>query len=196
MEPVDSDLAMAEVGAGIDERKTSRHRLLKQAGLVGGAVWVAPIISSLNTPAAATSGTASAAGLWKTNSTPPLIGAICDGTAGTASANRGTVVFRRTEHPTPTIAVDITVTSGPALNGNGSCAPVTGTARQVIITQSDAAGNCLSQAVAGCFTAPNNTLITFSAPIVSGAVNFAVALVVSGGGGTDTYWTAPLINLP
>jgi hypothetical protein len=195
MEPVDRDVLMVEVGAGTDERLTSRRRLLKQAGLVGGAIWVAPIISSLNTPAAAQSGQSATVALWKTNNAPPASGAICDGTASIGTVNRGTVVFRRTEHPTPTISVDITVTSGPAINGNGSCG-LGGTARQLSILQSNATGTCLSQAVAGCFTAPNGTLITFSAPIVAGAVNFAIALDVSGGGGTSTYWTAPLIHLP
>ena len=194
MEPVDRDVVMVEVGAGTDERLTSRRRLLKQAGLVGGAIWVAPIISSLNTPAAATSGQATVF-LWKSNNTPPTYSAICNGTASIGNVNRGPVVFRRTEHPTPTISVDITVTNGPAIDGNGSCGPG-GTARQVSILQSDATGTCLSQAVAGCFTAPNNTLITFSAPIVAGAVNFAVALDFSSGVGTSTYWTAPLIHLP
>jgi len=194
MNPVDGDFGKAQAATGIDEGTTSRRRLLKQAGLAAGVVWVAPIVTTLNTPAAAASGT-STVGLWKGNAQIRPLATICDGSVGSGTANnRGTIVFRRKENPTPTMFVDISIANGPALTG--TCNPTVPNARDVYILQADINGNCLSQTLAGCFNGANGTFFTFSAPITAGAVNFAVALLQSGGGGTDTYWTNPLVNLP
>jgi hypothetical protein len=185
-----------DVGTGVpgslptphaDRAALDRRQLLTRAGVAGGVlVWTAPTIDSFLSAAAA-QGTAddptATTNIWKWNNNPPTTDAVCSGAAA-GNANRGSVVFTRV-NSTNTLEMVITITSGPTIP-----------TREVVALQSDAAGNCLAQTVAvpPTFGAPNNTPATFTVDIVAGATHFALVLLETGGGGTDTY-TTTRVNL-
>ena len=163
--------------------RPDRRRLLAKAAAAGTIIWAAPSIMGVAPAQAASSvaltGTSS---LWKWNQSPPTASVVCS-TGPVGNASRGSVVFTLNCPALPvTIAATITVVSGPSLNGAN--------ARNVSMLQSNDAGTCLSQTVIGTYNSANNIAVTLPAiSIVAGATNFALIMVETGGGGTDTYTT-------
>ena len=163
--------------------RPDRRRLLAKAAAAGTIIWAAPSIMRVAPAQAASSvaltGTSS---LWKWSQASPLAADVCT-TGPSGNANRGSVVFTLNCPALPvTIGATITVVSGPSLSGAN--------ARSVSMLQSNAAGTCLAQTVIGTYNSANNTAVTLTAiPIVAGATRFAIIMVETGGGGTDTYTT-------
>ncbi len=179
----------------------SRRKLLKMAGasMAGAGI----ITVALASPAAAASGTVTT-NLRKTvnqGTTPPL-GDVCT-LAATGNSIRGTAVWVRTESGSVTDSFGNTVT-GPAICV--TCQMTTGTkanGREIYILQSNA-GTCTGGTATIRATWPGNPTsgaadrgpYTICAPILTGATAFVVAFQESGGGGSDTFSSEPLANLP
>ena len=167
-----------------------RRQLLAKGLVAGTIMWAAPMVVSV-TPAhaagsAASGPTATSPG-WKWSAAPPSLATVCS-TGPAGNANRGTASFFRNCTPTPdTISLTITIVSGPGLTGAN--------ARTVNILQSNSTGTCLSQTAVGSFNSANNQAVTFGPiAVTAGATFFSMAMVQSGGGGTDTY-TSQRVNL-
>lgn len=179
----------APIAPAADNARSSRRAVLKGVGLGAGAIWVAPTIDSFLTPAAATSGTATAS-FFKSGSgsTNPLLSALCQ-TGALSTAQRGTAVFVRTENPTPQICVTLTMSTGS-----------TATGREIYILQSTSAGACVSPSdtvLVGTWAAsPAGGPQTFCAAILATATKFVAAQQLSGGGGNDGWSSAPPVSLP
>ena len=165
----------------------SRRKLLRAAG--AGLTGAALITVALASPAAAASGRVSGVALVKTlngnNSPDPALLALCT-VGGVGNSGRGSCVFARTEGPA-TISVTVTLSTGTSAVG-----------RAVYILQS-ASGTCVGGYVTqvGIWaTSPALGPQVFTAPIVSGANRFVIALQLSGGGGVDGWSSGPLAFLP
>lgn len=174
--------AMAElIDAGIVRASDwSRRRLLKTGGasLAGAAL----ITVALASPAAAASGTVSGVPLVKdvNGNGDPSLATICV-TGGLANSGRGFCSFLRTETPA-LISVTVTLTTGTSAVG-----------REVYILQSTGTG-CVGGTAAPVGTwaaAPALGPQTFTAPIVTSATTFVIALQLSGGGGVNGWSSYP-----
>jgi hypothetical protein len=170
------------------EGSTSRRRLLKGAVAGAGALWVAPTIDSFVSPAAAASGTATAA--LRKDANGGLLDRCISGCGGALGldlcgpVSRGDIVFTRTTGSPDEICASITLDSGPSTTG-----------RSVYILQSDGT-DCLEQTLVGTWAAtPAQGPQVFCADIVPGATWFTIHSPQSGGGGTDIY-SSDGVNLP
>ena len=168
--------------------QNDRRRFLKGAAVAGGAAWVAPIVSTFNTGAAALSGS-STQQLWKMNNneTPDCI----NGRTGTAK--RGDITVTRQEGPARlTIAItlstgnDVTTRTVRVLEStgiacfdtNGYCVPDT-----VVPT------NCQQWGAA----APTDQR-TYQYTIQNAtASRFVIWFPASGGGGQEEWLSAPFV---
>lgn len=165
----------------------SRRKLLRAAG--AGLTGAALITVALASPAAAASGSVSGVALVKTlngnNNPDPALFALCT-VGGVGNSGRGSCVFARTEGPA-TISVTVTLTTGTSAVG-----------RAVYILQS-ASGTCVGGDVTQVGTWAASPALgpqVFTAPIVSGANRFVIALQLSGGGGVDGWSSGPVVFLP
>jgi hypothetical protein len=173
-----------------------RRKLIIGSGAAAAAVWVAPSVLAFDGAAAASGGPLTVT-LWKASASPsavPDYASVCSGSAGIQTV-RGSATFSRTENPG---LLTITVVVGnPKINGDGSCIAPNG-GRVIQVTQASET-TCLSTdspvspaVTPSCFTAApsgSQSTQTFTTPIANGARFFAIRLLQSGGGGTDSYWT-------
>ncbi|MCY7300856.1 MAG: hypothetical protein LH616_16820, partial [Ilumatobacteraceae bacterium] len=142
------------------------------------------ITVALASPAAAASGTVSGVPLVKdvNNNTNVSRNQLCL-VGGVGNSGRGTCVFSRTETPA-LIGVTITLSTGTSAVG-----------RDVYILQSTSSTACVGGTLSrvGVWAAsPALGPQTFSAPIVSSATRFVIALQLSGGGGVDGWSSYPV----
>lgn len=171
------------VDAGLVETPDlSRRKLLRLAG--AGLTGAALVTVALASPAAARSGTGTVDVVKSVNNNDnPSLTTLCLG-GGQGNSKRGISTFTRSEGPA-TISVTITMTTGTSAVG-----------RTVYILQSSSPTSCVGGTVtpAGNWSAsfPSGPQ-TFTAPIVTGANRFVVALQLSGGGGVDGWSSYPVV---
>lgn len=179
-------------GTGIDRplfggNGATRRKFLAGAA-AGTAVWAAPAIIKVSNAQAQASNLVTmtaTSSLWKFNANPPTVAQVC-ATAPSGNANRGNVQFVIKCAPLPrTVTVTITINNGPALSGAN--------AREVRLLQSvgtNASGTCLDNSVIGTYNSANGVPVTLGPiPLVAGATHFSLAMLQTGGGGTDIYTT-------